>query len=104
MRSGSSPHSWGWCQQRSCPLLSRCARMPSRRRFTSDINSSRLIPETSSSIAMLLTLRPPIHFLHQRHEGDRQNAVLVDLTLGVLLHDGELLNVACAAKIGRAPV
>ena len=30
VRSGRSAHSAGWCQQRSLPLASRCARIPAR--------------------------------------------------------------------------
>lgn len=51
--SGNRLQREGWCQQRSCRLLSRCLRMPRRSFLTSSINSSRVILLRSSSITFL---------------------------------------------------
>ena len=56
--SGSSDHRAGWCQQRSFPLASRCARMAARNRFTSSMSCSRDSPSRSSSIIAALRRRP----------------------------------------------
>src|SRR5262245_25150735 len=47
--SGRRPHNAGWCQHRSCPVLSRWIRMPSRSFRTSLISSSRDMRRRSSS-------------------------------------------------------
>jgi len=51
--SGRSPQSRGWCQQRSWPALSRCRRIPSRRRRTSSIKSWWESASSSSSVATI---------------------------------------------------
>jgi|GEM_PF-6468368 len=47
--SGSKFHSFGWCQHNSCPVLSRCSRMPFLNWMTSRMSSSLLSCFKSSS-------------------------------------------------------
>ena len=62
--SGNRPQSEGWCQQRSCRLLSRCLRIPCRSFFTSSISFSRVILLRSSSITFLPKTFRRNHNLH----------------------------------------
>ena len=56
--SGSSDHRPGWCQHRSFPLASRCARMAARSRFTSSMSCARDSCSRSSSIICLAVTGP----------------------------------------------
>ncbi len=48
--SGSSDQSARWCQHRSCPMLSRCSRMPRRSFLASATSCSRDIESRSESM------------------------------------------------------
>jgi hypothetical protein len=55
--SGRSPQSCGWCQHRSCLVLSRCARIPARSLWISATSCSRVNWSRSSSMSSWTSFR-----------------------------------------------